>query len=155
MNDLICARPKEDRLTVLVVDDSPDMQRYLRCLLEVEDYQVEVASNGREAVQRLRQGCSADIVLLDVQMPGMDGLKTLRQLRQLQPKLKVIMCSGVDDPKTIEHAASLGAQGYITKPVRHLYLSAALARCLKPEPPSPDQLRADSFIAIPSTTSVS
>lgn len=118
------------RTSVLVVDDSPAMLRYLRVLLELESYQVETASNGAEALQRLKEGSSPAIVLLDVEMPGMDGIKTLRQLRRLRPDLKVIMCSGVEDPHTARRAALLGAQAFITKPVQHLYLSAAIERCL-------------------------
>jgi CheY-like chemotaxis protein len=119
------------RTSVLVVDDSPAMLRYLRVLLELERYQVETANNGAEALQRLKEGSPAAIVLLDVEMPGMDGLKTLRQLRRLRPDLKVIMCSGVEDPRTARRASQLGAQAFITKPVQHLYLSAAIERCLQ------------------------
>jgi CheY-like chemotaxis protein len=113
-----------------VVDDSPIMLRYLRLLLELDSYQVETASNGSEALQRVREGYAPDAVLLDLQMPGMDGLKTLRRLLKLQPELKVIMCSGMDDPNQVRKAALLGAQAYLTKPVKHLYLSAAVERCL-------------------------
>ena len=60
----------------------------------------------------------------------MDGLETLRILRQLHPAAKVIMCSGVDDPDKIQQAILLGAQAYLVKPVQHLYLSAAIERCL-------------------------
>jgi CheY-like chemotaxis protein len=122
------------KATVLVVDDSPAMLRYLRVLLESESYEVETASNGSEALQRVRHGCAPAIVLLDLQMPGMDGLHTLRRLRKLRPDMKVIMCSGVDDPRRMRQAASLGAQAYLTKPVQHLYLSAALERCLQGSP---------------------
>jgi CheY-like chemotaxis protein len=118
----------------LIVDDSPAMLRYLRVLLELESYEVETASNGSEAVRRVREGCTPAVVLLDLQMPGMDGLKTLRRLLKLRPELKVIMCSGVDDPNKVRRAASLGAQAYLTKPVQHLYLSAALERCLNGTP---------------------
>ncbi len=113
-----------------MVDDSQEMQRYFRLLLELDSYEVETASNGNEALQRLRQGCAPALVLLDVQMPGMDGLKTLRSLLKLRPDLKVIMCSAVDDPGKIRRASSLGAQGYLVKPIQHLYLSAAVERCL-------------------------
>ena len=118
------------KATVLVVDDSSAMRRYLRLLLELDSYQVETASNGTEAVRRLREGFSPTIVLLDLEMPGMDGLKTLRRLLKLQPELKVIMYSGVDDPRKVQRAAALGARGYVAKPVQHLYLSAAIERCL-------------------------
>ena len=128
---MLAARCDDAKTTVLVVDDSPAMLRYLRLLLELDAYQVETASNGWEALQRLREGCNPAVVLLDLQMPGMDGLTTLQGLRQLQPDLQVIMCSGVDDPIQIGKAALLGAQAYLTKPVQHLYLSAALERCVK------------------------
>jgi CheY-like chemotaxis protein len=116
---------------ILVVDDSPEIQRYLRALLELDSYKVETASSGDEALQSLCQGSAPDVVLLDLQMPGMDGLETLRRLKQVQSNLKVIMCSGVDDPAKIREAVLLGAHGYLVKPVQHLYLSAAIERCLK------------------------
>ena len=118
------------KATVLVVEDSLELQNYLRFLLELDRYQVEVAGNGQEALQRLYNGCTPRVVLLDMQMPGMDGLETLRILRQLHPAAKVIMCSGVDDPDKIRQALSLGAEAYLVKPVKHLYLSAAIERCL-------------------------
>src|SRR6266550_4761162 len=126
----LSARANGPKATILVVDDSPAMLRYLRLLLEVDSYQVETASNGTDALRRIRHGCSPAVVLLDVQMPGMDGLKTLRRLMKLQPDLNVIMCSGVDDPAKIRRATLLGAKAYLTKPVQHLYLSAAVESCL-------------------------
>ena len=119
------------RSTVLVVEDSPELQNYLRVLLEMDRYRVEIAGTGEEALQRLRSGCEPKVIVLDMQMPGMDGLETLRILRQLHPAGRVIMCSGVDDPEKIRQAISLGAQAYLVKPVRHLYLSAAIERCLR------------------------
>ena len=126
----LSARANGPKATILVVDDSPDMLRYLRLLLETDSYQVETASNGADAVRRIRQGYSPAVILLDLQMPGMDGLKTLRRLLKLRPDLNVIMCSGVDDPTKVRQATLLGAKAYLTKPVQHLYLSAAVERCL-------------------------
>jgi len=117
------------KATILVVDDSPEIQRFLRALLELDAYRVETASDGYEALQSLGDVCP-DVVLLDLQMPGMDGLETLRRLKASRSNTKVIMCSGVDDPAKIREAAALGAHGYLLKPVRHLYLSAAVERCL-------------------------
>jgi CheY-like chemotaxis protein len=122
------------KATILVVDDSPEIQRYLRALLELDSYNVETADSGYEALYRLRHACTPDLVLLDLQMPGMDGLETLRRLRVVQPNAKVIMCSGVDDPAKIREAVLLGAYGYLVKPVQHLYLSAAVERCLTESP---------------------
>jgi CheY-like chemotaxis protein len=126
--------PNPVKATVLVVDDSREMQRYLRVLLELDSYRVEAASNGHEALQSIRHGCAPQVVLLDLQMPGMDGLETLRRLHEFRPKPKVIMCSAVDDPGKIAEAASLGAHAYLLKPIQHLYLSAAIERCLNQGP---------------------
>jgi len=122
--------PNQDRVTVLVIEDSPEVQRYLRLLLELDYYHVEVASNGEEALERLEQGCTPELVLLDMQMPGMDGLETLQRVKHLQPGLQVIICSGEDHPDTIRQAILLGAQAYLVKPVPRLYLSAAVEGCL-------------------------
>jgi two-component system nitrogen regulation response regulator NtrX len=124
------ARSNSVKATILVVDDTPEIQRYLRALLELDSYAVETASSGYEALYRLRHTRCPDVVLLDLQMPGMDGLETLRRLKQFHPNLKVIMCSGVDDPAKIREAASSGAHGYLVKPIQHLYLSAAVEHCL-------------------------
>jgi len=124
------AAPNRPKATILVVDDSPAMVRYLRTMLELDSYQVESASNGFEALQRLRSSSPPELVLLDLQMPGMDGLQTLRSLLKLRPDLKVLMCSGVDDPGKMRRAVTLGARDYLTKPIQHLYLSAAVERCL-------------------------
>jgi CheY-like chemotaxis protein len=120
--------------TILVVDDSPDMRRYLRLLLELEHYHVETASDGMEALRRLDEGCSPALVLLDLQMPGVDGLTALRHMRQHYPQLKVIICSAEEDPETLRTVAQLGAQAHLSKPVQHLYLSAAVEQCLASEP---------------------
>jgi CheY-like chemotaxis protein len=118
------------RPTVLIIDDSPEVQRYLRLVLETDNYRVEVADNGEKGVEQLRCGCRPAIVLLDMHMPGMNGLQTLHCIRELQPELKVVMCSSEDDPEIVRQATLLGAQAYLVKPVRHLYLSAVLEQCL-------------------------
>jgi CheY-like chemotaxis protein len=144
------------KATVLVVDDSLEIQRYFRALLELDSYRVETASSGHEALQALRRGCTPEVVLLDLQMPGMDGLETLRRLQEFRSKPKVIMCSGVDDPDKIREAASLGAHAYLLKPIQHLYLSAAVDRCLHEGPAKPpvEPLGAQLFV-LPSPSPLS
>ena len=111
---------------ILLVDDEPGMLRYIKTLLEVDDYKVETASTGEEAVERVQKGLQPDLVLLDVLMPGIDGLQTLEQLRQLQPGVKVVMLSCVSDTRKVVQAMKLGAQDYITKPFQKAELDAVI-----------------------------
>ena len=78
---------------ILLVDDEPGMLRYIRTLLEVDDHKVQTASTGEEAIACVEKGLQPDLVLLDLLMPGIDGLQTLEQLRHLKPGLKVVMLS--------------------------------------------------------------
>jgi len=115
---------------ILLVDDEPGMLRYIKTLLEVDDYKVETATTGEEALQRLEKGLHPDLVLLDVLMPGIDGLETLEKLRQKQPGLKVVMLSCVNDTKKVVQAMRLGAQDYLTKPFQKAELDKVLDLCL-------------------------
>ncbi len=101
---------------ILLVDDEPGMLRYIKTLLEVDDYHVETATTGEEAIARFEKDLRPDLVLLDVLMPGIDGLQTLERLRQMQPGVKVVMLSCVSDTKKVVQAMKLGAQDYLTKP---------------------------------------
>src|SRR5467141_4013935 len=115
---------------ILLVDDEPGMLRYIRTLLEVDDYKVETASTGEEALQRVEKGLQPDLVLLDVLMPGIDGLETLEQLRQMKPGVKVVMLSCVNDPRKVVQAMRLGAHDYLTKPFQKAELDAVIDQCL-------------------------
>jgi len=115
---------------ILLVDDEPGMLRYIRTLLEVDDYKVETASTGEEAVQRVQKGLHPDLVLLDLLMPGIDGLQTLEQLRQLQPGVKVVMLSCVSDTRKVVQAIRLGAHDYLTKPFQKAELDTVIDQCL-------------------------
>jgi two-component system response regulator AtoC len=111
---------------ILLVDDEPGMLRYIKTLLEVDEYKVETATTGEEALQRIDKGLEPDLVLLDVLMPGIDGLETLEQLRRKKPGLKVVMLSCVSDTRKVVHAMKLGAQDYITKPFQKAELDAVI-----------------------------
>ena len=137
------------KANVLVVDDSPEIQRYVRTLLELDSYRVIVADNGYDALELLRHAPLPEVVLLDVQMPGMDGLEVLRRIRRFYPKVKVIMCSGLNDSEKICQALSLGAYAYLLKPIQHLYLSAAVERCLK-KVSSPRPKKRQNLFVLPS-----
>src|SRR5690242_3647278 len=115
---------------ILLVDDEPGMLRYIRTLLEVDSYKVETATCGNDALQRVQQGLNPDLVLLDLLMPGIDGLQTLEQLRQIQPRLKVVMLSCVSDTRKVVQAIRLGAQDYLTKPFQKIELDAVIDQSL-------------------------
>src|SRR5712691_4799491 len=119
-----------EAVNILLVDDEPGMLRYIRTLLEVDDYKVETASTGEEALQRVEKGLRPDLVLLDLLMPGIDGLQTLEQLRQLVPGMKVVMLSCVSDTRKVVQAIRLGAHDYLTKPFQKAELDAVLDQCL-------------------------
>src|SRR5246127_435229 len=115
---------------ILLVDDEPGMLRYIRTLLEVDDYKVETATTGEEALQKIDKGLEPDMVLLDVLMPGIDGLQTLEQLRQMRPGVKVVMLSCVSDTRKVVQAMRLGAHDYLTKPFQKAELDAVVGQCL-------------------------
>ncbi|MBI1740928.1 MAG: sigma-54-dependent Fis family transcriptional regulator [Candidatus Koribacter versatilis] len=115
---------------ILLVDDEPGMLRYIRTLLEVDDYKVETATTGEEALERVQKGLHPDLVLLDLLMPGIDGLQTLEQLRQIKPGLKVVMLSCVNDTRKVVQAMRLGAHNYLTKPFQKAELDAVIDQCI-------------------------
>ena len=111
---------------ILLVDDEPGMLRYIKTLLEVDDYKVETATTGEEALKLVENGLEPELVLLDVIMPGIDGLETLGQLRQMRAGIKVVMLSCVNDTKKVVHAMKLGALDYLTKPFQKAELDAVI-----------------------------
>src|SRR5205085_4370964 len=115
---------------ILLVDDEPGMLRYIRTLLEVDEYKVETATTGEEALERVQKGLQPDLVLLDLLMPGIDGLQTLEQLRELRPGVKVVMLSCVNDTRKVVQAMRLGAHDYLTKPFQKAELDAVVDQCL-------------------------
>jgi two-component system, NtrC family, response regulator AtoC len=115
---------------ILVVDDEPSMQRYLRTLLEVENYNVSTASTGEEAIDQVEKGLKPDLVLLDLLMPGIDGIQTLEKLRSMSPGLKVIMLSCVNDTRKVVQAMRMGARDFLPKPFQKTELDETIRQCL-------------------------
>jgi signal transduction histidine kinase len=112
---------------ILVVDDDPSGREALASLLGEEGYRVEAAASGEEclgAVERRRP----DLILLDVSMPGLDGIETLRRLRERHRSLPVVLLTGARmDPESIGSGISVGAEEYLIKPVRPRELKARVA----------------------------
>ncbi len=103
---------------ILLVDDDPNLLNVLKYRLELQGYNVSIASNGHMAEQRAEEE-QPNLVLLDVMMPGMDGVEVCSRLRhnhKLPTNLKIVMLSAILDQRTIDAAYAAGAIGFINKP---------------------------------------
>src|SRR5215469_6790842 len=113
---------------VLVIDDEPSIRKYLQTLLEVDGFQVTTLPSGKEALERIGGGDRPEFIILDVLMPEMDGIETLRQLMQVDHSLNVIMLSCSNEVTTVVEAIRLGALDYLTKPFEKPELDAAFLK---------------------------
>jgi len=100
---------------ILIVDDQPSLLFSLQALLKINGYQVELAKSGREAITKL-QGADYQLLLLDLQMPGIDGFEVLEFVRQAKLDLETIIVSGDTSFTSIKNALRLGAYDFIRKP---------------------------------------
>src|SRR5258708_25008677 len=113
---------------ILVVDDEPSIRKYLQTLLEVDGFEVETVGSGKEALAKVNAGERPDFIILDVLMPEMNGLDTLKELMQLDRSLNVIMLSCSNEVGTVVEAIRIGAHDYLTKPFEKSELDAAMLK---------------------------
>ncbi|MFI5078040.1 MAG: sigma-54-dependent transcriptional regulator [Vicinamibacteria bacterium] len=121
-----------------IVDDDAAFTGYLQTLLAAQGYGIEVFNSGTALLEGLRGGSAPNVILLDVLMPDLDGIETLRAIRQARPAAQVIMLSGRQAPQTIVEAVRLGAADYVLKPgdpdgVGEAALEAAIRNALERE----------------------
>jgi two-component system KDP operon response regulator KdpE len=117
-------------IRILLVDDESAIRRALRPPLVELGFQVVEASRGEEALQLLRTG-PVDVVLLDVNMPGIGGIETLRRIRAVSPRLPIIMLTVRDAEEEKVEALELGADDYVTKPFSTRELIARLRAAVR------------------------
>jgi two-component system, NtrC family, response regulator AtoC len=115
---------------ILLVDDEPSVLRYTKTVLEIDNYRVETANSGEEALDRIKRGPTPNLMILDLLMPGMDGIQTLENCKKMRPEQKVVMMSCVNDTGKVVQAIKLGASDYITKPFQLPQLQGAVRRAL-------------------------
>ncbi|KAB8140872.1 response regulator transcription factor [Chloroflexia bacterium SDU3-3] len=126
---------------VLVVDDEQRLVNFMRMNLELEGCRVISASNGREALDRVREDMP-DVVLLDIMMPGMDGYETLRRIRTFS-QVPVLILTAKDEEEDRIRGLELGADDYIGKPFGHRELISRIRAVLRrhyTQPPEPQTL---------------
>jgi excisionase family DNA binding protein len=118
------ARPR-----VLVVDDEASIRDLLAKTLALAEYHVDVAPDGRSALERMRVD-PYDLLIADLKMPGMDGLAVIREAKRYKADLPVIVITGYSTESSAIEALNLGVAGYLTKPFRVPQVLAAAAKAL-------------------------
>ncbi|QGY40302.1 response regulator [Pseudodesulfovibrio cashew] len=103
------------RIRVLVVDDEPDFLKLIKRRLSKRNVDVDVAASGEEALHFLEEA-RVDVVILDVRMPGMSGIETLKEIRKRFREVEVIMLTGHGSMQSGIEGMNLGAYDYILKP---------------------------------------
>jgi two-component system nitrogen regulation response regulator NtrX len=116
--------------TVLIVDDEPSILKSLSGILSDEGFDALTASNGYEALKIIEEQ-SPDLVLLDIWMPGIDGIVTLQEIKRNSPFLQVIIISGHGNIETAVRATKLGAYDFIEKPLSIEKVIVAINNALK------------------------
>ncbi|MBD3166830.1 response regulator [bacterium] len=110
---------------ILIVDDETDITDFLAEFFRLKEYEPAVAHSGPEAVEKVKS-FNPHIVLLDVRMPGQDGIETLKQIRQLDSDIGVIMVTAVQEISIGREALKLGASDFVTKPIDLEYLETSV-----------------------------
>jgi excisionase family DNA binding protein len=117
------------RPRVLVVDDEASIRDLLAKTLALAEYDVDVAPDGRSALERMRL-YPYDLLIADLKMPGMDGLTVIREAKRYKADLPVIIITGFSTESSAIEAVNLGVAGYLTKPFRVPQVLAAAAKAL-------------------------
>jgi CheY-like chemotaxis protein len=114
---------------ILYVDDEEALRELVQTHLSLEGYEIATAGDGYEAIELLMKN-TYDLVLLDLHMPGIDGLGVLRHLKEHKIALRMIVLSGDTHPAVLDECASLGVEDYLIKPYNFHELMATIDRVL-------------------------
>ncbi|MCZ6634896.1 MAG: response regulator [bacterium] len=122
----------ETSLHILIVDDEDIIHRTLGMFLEELGHTIDGAWNGISALEAIEAN-NYDLALVDLRMPGMDGLVLLERVREVRPNLPTVVMTGHGDPAMAERAAELGALDFLTKPVGLMDLMDLLEKIARPK----------------------
>ncbi len=128
------------RIKVLLVDDEKEFVEVLGERLETRDFDVSMAFSGDEALQAISRQ-DVDVVVLDVLMPGKDGIDTLREIKELKPILEVIMLTGNATVESAVEGLKLGAFDYLMKPTETKELVAKIVKAYKRKVEQEERIR--------------
>ena len=121
--------------TILVIDDEPGIRELLNTLLRQQGYDVVVAENGQDGLELFRRE-SPDVLVLDLKMPGMDGLTVLQLVRSISPLQPVVILTGAGTAEMEQQVRALGVTEYLEKEFSLHLLDDSLKRLLIPTDPS-------------------
>jgi CheY-like chemotaxis protein len=124
-------------MRLLIVDDEPHIRQMMRLTLETAGYEVDEAASGEDGLAQFGDGSAYDVVLLDQKMPGLDGLQTLKRLKERVPKACVIMVTAFASIELAVDAMKLGASDFLRKPMTPETLRGAVAAALASLPRTP------------------
>jgi DNA-binding NtrC family response regulator len=114
--DQLIGTLKKEKLKVLLVDDEKEFVESLSERLELRNLDAEVVYDGEQALKAVEEG-SHDVMVLDLRMPGIDGIEVLRQVKKTKPDMQVVVLTGHGTDKDEREAKRLGAYAYMKKPV--------------------------------------
>lgn len=117
--------------TIMVVEDDREVRECINMMLKCRGYEVVGACDGDEALSRFRSGCNPSAILLDIMMPNRDGFETLREIREFDSTIPVVMLSGLATPLNIVNAIKGGATDFLAKPLNLEDLDRVLSNALK------------------------
>jgi two-component system KDP operon response regulator KdpE len=117
------------RTKVLVIDDDREMTEFLKVVLEPQLFDVTTTNSGREGVELARQ-CDPDVVILDMSMPGMDGLTVCREVRKFS-NVPILILSAINKPSIVVQALDEGADDYLVKPMKNDVLIAHVNKLVR------------------------
>lgn len=127
-------RPSETRPSILLVEDEPDTADLVKLIMEQEGYQVLHAADGQDALEKVASIPLPSLVLLDIQLPHVDGIVVLETIRAIPDwrDVPVVLMTAVVDPLCIRQAVSLKVQEYLIKPFKRDTLVRYVERALTP-----------------------
>ena len=116
--------------TILLVEDEKDMQFFLSKILKEKGYEAITTDDGQRALKEVKKG-NVNLVLLDIRLPGMDGMKVLEKIKNIDKDLSVIMLTAYGDIRDSVRAIKLGAIDYLTKPFEAEELMLSIKKALQ------------------------
>jgi len=117
--------------SILVVDDDRSVRSYLSDFLTSCGYSIDCAESGDQAVARLSAGYVPSLMVLDIVMPGINGIEVLESVKKINPSIPVIILSASAQPKTVVEAMKMGVADFLVKPFEEQELELAIQNVLE------------------------